>query len=156
MRIRERYPTFRERVSPQGVAKGKLPAVTEQGLKSSPPSGGTLLTLPVSRSVEDQNGKYLNSIGDGRFERPAPPHAYTVNGLVHSASRIRITYLPTSACILWSEFLNGPFQRQQFSPRWRLSLSNQGLRETCRYLSGVASVLHARPAGQVSYTRGGP
>jgi hypothetical protein len=38
MKVRERCP---ERVSLQGVAKGKLPAVPEQGLKCSPPSGGS-------------------------------------------------------------------------------------------------------------------
>jgi hypothetical protein len=54
--MREREPTVGEGVSVWGTPKGKLPAVTEPGLKSFPPWEGTSLTFPVLTLVGDQAG----------------------------------------------------------------------------------------------------
>ncbi len=54
------------------------------------------------------------------------------NDLALSTSLLGMTCLATSACILWSEFLNRAFRVEQPSPRYGLSLWNQAVRETHR------------------------
>jgi hypothetical protein len=107
---------------------GKQPTVHDQGWISPRLQGNWTQfgTVVVSRGPK-REAPELDLFWPIRALSPAPRDP-PENELALSSSPLGMTCLATSACILWSEFLNGPLQVQQFSPRWRLFLSIQGLR----------------------------